>query len=144
MWELISRTIMCSHLPIAHLSPQDVGACDATVKGQVRSGRHGCRLGSKVFLNVSQGGQNSCTQIQIKYFPENPRKEKVWSMQLGGGGSVEGASCSGSPGTPTAQVHSCEAGHRSPLRVSVCKQRLGQVTPSSTAPLGANTALPSE
>lgn len=68
------------------------------------------------------------------------RRGKVWSMQLGGGDFVEGASwagrpsCSGSPSTPVAEARSREAGHRSPLRVCACEQRQGLVTLSSTAP----------
>lgn len=113
------------------------GACDATVRA---AGRRAGKVweawlwaGSKVFLRFDKAGQSTCTQIQIKCFPERPRKEKVWSVHLGRGGSVAGASrarrpgCSGSP--------SCEAGHRHPLRVSVCKHRLGHVTMSSAAPL---------
>lgn len=70
---------------------------------QVKSGRRGCRLGSKFFLNVSQGGLNTCTQIQTKYFPEPPRREKLWRVQLGGG-ALWREPRSGSASSPTAQV----------------------------------------
>lgn len=81
---------------------------------------------------LTKAGQITCTWIRRKCFPEHPREE-VWIVQPRGGGFVEGAgwarrpSCSGS--------HSCEAGHRIPLRVRSHKQRLGQVTPASEAPL---------
>lgn len=94
--------------------------------------------------------QNTSIQTQRENFPEqHPEKKKIWIVQQGGGGFGEGAgwarrpSCSGSPSTSAAKTHSCEAGHGSPVRVGVCKQRLGQVTLSSGATLkgGTNTAL---
>lgn len=54
-------------------------------------------------------------------------------MHLGRGDAVAGATWARRPGC--SESPSSEAGHRHPLRVRVCKQRLGQVTMSSTAPL---------
>lgn len=78
-----------------------------------------------------KAGQTTCTWIPRQYFPEHPRK--VWIVQLRGGGFVEGAGWARRPSCSVPQ--SCEAGHRSPLRVRSHKQRLGQVILGSAARL---------